>query len=116
MNYAGKFGASGLDSFPARMSMSIRFHRGHGADAITVPDAHLLFSGDFHRAGTDLIISDDLHRVVVPNYFHGDKRPALVSPEGAPLDPKVIEALTGHTDYAQAGGPPPPRWSAMSPR
>ena len=28
----------------------------------------------------------------------------LVSPEGAPLDPKVIEALTGHTAYAQAGG------------
>ncbi len=40
------------------------------------------------------------------NYFHGDKRPALVSPEGAPLDPKVIEALTGHLEYAQAGGAP----------
>ncbi|MEA2822739.1 MAG: large repetitive protein, partial [Bradyrhizobium sp.] len=71
--------------------------------SVTVPDAHLLFSGDYARSGADLIISDHLHRVVVPNYFHGDKRPALVSPEGAPLDSKVIEALTGHVQYAQAG-------------
>ncbi len=52
------------------------------------------------------IISDSTHRFVVQNYFHGDKRPTLVSPEGAPLDPTVIEALTGHTAYAQAGNPP----------
>src|SRR5204862_1924867 len=39
-------------------------------------------------------------------YCHGDKRPTLVSPEGAPLDPTVIEALTGHTAYAQAAGAP----------
>ena len=37
------------------------------------------------------------------NVFHGSKRPALVSPEGATLDPSVIEALTGHAVYAQAG-------------
>jgi hypothetical protein len=74
-----------------------------GADSFTVPDAHLLFSGDYARSGADLIISDHLHRVVVSNYFHGDKRPALLSPDGAPLDPKVIDALTGHVQYAQAG-------------
>jgi VCBS repeat-containing protein len=76
------------------------------AGAITVPDAHLLFSGDYHKSGHDLIISDHLHRVVVPNYFHGDKHPTLVSPDGAPIDPKVIDALAGHTEYAQAGGSP----------
>ena len=104
MNYADKFGPSGLDfTSSAHVDLDQLSHRGH-ADAITVPDAHLLFSGDFHRSGHDLIISDDHHRVLVPNYFHGDKHPALVSPEGAPLDPKVIEALTGHTEYAQAGG------------
>ena len=75
-----------------------------GADSFTVPDAHLLFSGDYARSGADLIISDQLHRVVVSNYFHGDKRPTLVSPEGAPLDPKIIDALTGHVQYAQAAG------------
>ena len=26
------------------------------ADAVTVPDAHLLFSGDYARSGSDLII------------------------------------------------------------
>ncbi len=42
--------------------------------------------------------------MVVPHYFHGDKRPSLVSPEGAPLDPTVVDALTGHSQYAQAAG------------
>src|SRR5258707_1418511 len=79
-------------------------HRGD-ADTVTVPDAHLLFSGDYQRSGADLIVSDRDHRVVVPNYFHSEKRPTLVSPEGAQLDPKVIEALTGHVAYAQATGP-----------
>ena len=103
MNYAGKFGSSGFDSLPnAHVDLDSLSHRGH-ADAITVPDAHLLFSGDFHKSGPDLIISDQLHRVVVPNYFRGDKHPTLVSPDGAPLDPKVVDALTGHTEYAQAG-------------
>ena len=84
---------------------SFSFRAGH-ADSFTVPDAHLLFSGNFHKSGNDLVISDDLHRVVVPNYFHGEKRPMLVSPDGAPLDARVVDALTGHTAYAQAGGAP----------
>jgi VCBS repeat-containing protein len=103
LNFAGKsglytdFGANAdghIDSFS------------NGANTVTVPDAHLLFSGDYARSGADLIVSDHLHRVVVPNYFHGDKHPTLVSPEGAPLDPKVIDALTGHVQYAQAGTAP----------
>ncbi|MGY3620481.1 cadherin-like domain-containing protein [Bradyrhizobium sp. USDA 10063] len=106
MKYAGKFGSSGLDSLSnSQVDLdSFSFRDGH-ADSFTVPDAHLLFSGDFHKSGNDLVISDELHRVVVPNYFHGDKHPMLVSPEGASLDPKVVEALTGHTAYAQAGAP-----------
>jgi hypothetical protein len=76
------------------------------AGTITIPDAHLLFSGDFERSGNDLIIRDREHRVVVDDYFRSEKRPALVSPEGAPLDSKVVEALTGHTAYAQAGSAP----------
>src|SRR5436305_6989654 len=72
-------------------------------DTVTIADAHLLFSGNYERAGSDLIVSDHHQRVVVSNYFHGDTRPALVSSEGVALDPKVIEALTGHVQYAQAG-------------
>ena len=100
MNFAGKSG-SHADFGPSAHSHVDSLSK--VADTVTVPDAHLLFSGDYQRSGTDLIVSDHLHRVVVPNYFHGDKRPTLVSPEGAPLDPKVIDALTGHVQYAQAG-------------
>ena len=101
MNFAGKsgshtvFGPSSLNHIDSLSNV---------ADTVTIPDAHLLFSGDFQRSGADLIISDQLHRVVVPNYFNGDKRPALVSAQGAPLDPKFIDALTGHVQYAQAAG------------
>jgi VCBS repeat-containing protein len=100
LNFAGKSGS--FADFGASVHGRID-SLSKGADTVTVPDAHLLFSGDYERSGTDLIVSDPLHRVVVPNYFHGDKRPTLVSPEGAPLDPKVIDALTGHVQYAQAG-------------
>ena len=104
MNYAGKFGSLELGFYSSdQFNIDPFSHVGHG-DTLTIPDAHLLFSGDYVRSGSDLIVSDQLHRVVVPNYFHGDKRPALVSPEGAPLDPQVIEALTGHVQYAQAAG------------
>jgi FecR protein len=107
LNYAGKFGSSGLDSLSkAHIGLDSFSDRGGQADSFTVPDAHLLFSGNFQKSGNDLIISDDLHRVVVPNYFHGDKRPTLVASNGAPLDAKVVDALTGHTAYAQAGGAP----------
>ncbi|MDO8399913.1 MAG: FecR domain-containing protein [Bradyrhizobium sp.] len=104
MNYAGKFGSGTPDNFSsAGFKIDALEHQG-GGDSVTIPDAHLLFSGDYSRSGADLIVSDQLHRVVVPNYFHGDKRPTLVSPEGAPLDASVIEAMTGHVQYAQAAG------------
>jgi VCBS repeat-containing protein len=101
LNFAGKSGSH------ADFGSSARGHidsLSKGADTVTIPDAHLLFSGDYARSGADLIISDHLHRVVVPNYFNGDKHPALVSAQGAPLDPRFIDALTGHVQYAQAAG------------
>jgi FecR protein len=107
LNYAGgKFEADMLGSHSsAYVNVEPVPDHGH-ADTITIPDAHLLFAGDFEKSGTDLIISDHEHRVVVNDYFRGEKRPVLVSPEGAPLDSKVIEALSGHTAYAQAGTAP----------
>ena len=38
--------------------------------------------------------------------FRPNIPPLLISPEGAPLDPSVIEALTRHVEVAQAGGAP----------
>ena len=66
----------------------------------------MLFSGEFQRSGRDLIISDPSHRLVVRDYFQNENRRALISPEGALLNSKVVEALTGHIEVAQAGGAP----------
>ncbi|WP_128927175.1 Ig-like domain-containing protein [Bradyrhizobium guangxiense] len=103
MNYSGTFFPSG--------SPEDAYHSAFGAAAtpaiptFEVVDARLLFSGDYQRIGSDLIISDQLSRVVVPDYFkaHGHTRPLLVSPEGAPLPADFVDALTGYTAYAQAG-------------
>jgi VCBS repeat-containing protein len=78
----------------------------HG-DPITVPDAHLLFNGDFQRAGPDLkIVGADGKSFLIPDYFKAEKRATLLSPEGASLTPEVVEALAGPLapgQYAQAG-------------
>ena len=106
MNYAGKVGAIGTDpSSVAHFDLDGFQHSGIAKTSITIP-AHLLFSGHYERYGRDLIISDQTHHVVIPSYFHGDKRPLLVSPDGALLDSTFVDALTGHAEYAQAGGNP----------
>ena len=104
MNYAGVFGPGQADPGSVDCVDFDLFPYREKAVAVTVSDAHLLFSGNYERHGGDLIISDQTHHFVVPNYFGSGKRPLLVSPEGAPLDPAIVDALTGHTQYAQAGG------------
>src|SRR5262245_37670748 len=77
-----------------------------GAEGVTIPDAHLLFSSHITRSGVDLLLTgDDGRKVVVTDYFRSDKRPVLLSPEGAALSPDVIDMLSGHQQFAQAGGP-----------
>ncbi len=70
---------------------------------MVIPDAHLLFSGDFKRAGLDLILSITERKFVVRDYFKGEKHPTLLSPDGASLSGNIVDALTGHAEYAQAG-------------
>src|SRR6267142_454770 len=107
MNFQGKFEQdSSLSHFSMHAHLGSVSLDGH-ANTVTIPNAHLLFSGDYERSGLDLIVSDQDHRVVIHDYFRGEQRPTLVLPEGAPLDPKVIEALTGHNAYAQAAGTAP---------
>src|SRR6266850_2385767 len=104
MNFPGKFEQdSSLSHFSMHADLGSLSLDGH-ANTVTIPNGHLLFSGDYARSGLDLIVSDHDHRVVIHDYFRGEQRPTLVSPEGAPLDPRVIEALTGHNVYAQAAG------------
>ncbi|WBL79613.1 FecR domain-containing protein [Bradyrhizobium xenonodulans] len=115
MNYAGKFDAAipldgqgsrspadvHLESFGAKPFIA-KAH-GHLPDgAVVVPDPNLIFNGEFKRAGLDLVLSHEGHEFVVHDYFRGDKRAAIASPDGAHLTGDTINALTGHVQYAQA--------------
>ena len=106
MNYVGKFDAKcRLTVRRTHAHRPCRFDDPHApADAIIVPDAHLLFNGDFKRSGVDLVLSKDDHELVVHDYFKGEKRAALASPDGAHLTGDIVNALTGHVQYAQAAG------------
>ncbi|WP_420809164.1 VCBS domain-containing protein [Bradyrhizobium zhanjiangense] len=115
MNYAGKFDAAmsldGQDSrsladghvdFSAAKPFIAKAH-GHVPDgAFVVPDPNLIFNAEFKRAGLDLVLSHEGHEFVVHDYFRGDKRAAVASPDGAHLSGDVVSALTGHVQYAQA--------------
>jgi hypothetical protein len=110
LNYAGKFDAAisfddpgfrsasngHVDSFTAKA-------HGHVPEgAFVVPDPNLIFHGDFKRAGSDLVLSHAGRDFVVHDYFKGDKRAALSSSDGAHLTGDIVNALTGHVQYAQA--------------
>ncbi|MET0723238.1 MAG: cadherin-like domain-containing protein [Tardiphaga sp.] len=71
---------------------------------MVVPDAHLLFTGDYRRAGVDLVLSKDGHDHVVADYFKGSARATLASPDGAQLSGHLVTALTGEVQVAQLGG------------
>ena len=121
MNYAGKFGSGGLDtasgvdidgvplSQPGHLSSHGKVHvdtvSTHApSDAIIISDAHLLFTGDFKRSGVDLVLTSGDHEVVLPDYFKGEKRATLASPDGAHLTGDIVNALAGYTQFAQADG------------
>jgi hypothetical protein len=111
LNYTGKFDAklpldgTGAHSHGHLHVDSVSAHALHApAGAIIVPDAQLLFNGDFKRSGVDLVLSNGDHELVLPDYFRGEKRAALSSPDGAHLTGDIINALTGHQQLAQADG------------
>jgi len=109
LNYSGKFDAKlpfhgpGAPHHPHIHVDSVSAH-GAPVGAIVVPDAQLLFNGDFKRSGVDLILSRDDRELVLQDYFKGEKRAALSSPDGAHLTGDIIDALTGYQQFAQAGG------------
>jgi fibronectin-binding autotransporter adhesin len=108
LNFVGKFDAKlpvdGPIAHPA-MHAHVDGASAHApSDAIIVPDAQLLFGGEFKRSGVDLVLSDDHHELVLHDYFKGEKRVALASPDGAHLTGDLVNALAGHVEYAQADG------------
>ena len=96
------------------------------AKSISVPDAELLFRGEFRRAGPDLVLTgDDGRHHLIPGYFADEKHPALVAPNGASLSPDLVDLLAGsptpaNTRKRSRRRRPTPsarwrRWSATSP-
>lgn len=111
MSYAGKFNATfpaqglGLHTQGYAHVETLTHHATHvPSDAVIVPDAQLLFNGEFKRSGVDLILSRDGHERVLQDYFKSEKRAPLSSPDGAYLTGDLVGALTGHTQFAQANG------------
>ncbi|SHN77109.1 autotransporter-associated beta strand repeat-containing protein [Bradyrhizobium erythrophlei] len=108
MNYFGKFDATVSDALgqhPGAHLYSEKVHAAHvPSDAVVVPDAELLFRGDFKRAGVDLVLSGDGHEYVVHDYFKGQKHAPLAATDGAFLTGDIVNALAGQVQIAQAGG------------
>jgi hypothetical protein len=106
VNIAGKFGPNLPHDFAISFSDTPHVIEGfpHAAlsGAITVSDAYLLFLGDYKRSGVDLILSKDGRELVVEDYFKGEKRASLASPDGHHLTGDIVNALVGHVEYAQA--------------
>ena len=78
-------------------------------DSVNVPDAKLMFTGDYSRSGENLVLTgDDGASLVVGGYFASQTPATLVSPSGSILTGDIVEALAGPMfpgQYAQAGGP-----------
>ncbi|CAL74818.1 Conserved hypothetical protein; putative VBCS domain repeats [Bradyrhizobium sp. ORS 278] len=108
MNYAGKSDAAlfsdGLGTSASKLVKLDAPHAHAPADAIVVADAHFLFHADFKRSGVDLVLSSDGREMVVHDYFKGEKRAALASPDGAHLTGDLVSALSGAVQVSQAGG------------
>lgn len=103
------FAFNGAESPLAAAASTIAVDNGPDGPTATIPDAHLLFTAQFSRAGTDLILQGEDGKIVaVHDYFASDARARLLSPEGAALSPDVVAALAGPLapgQFAQAGGP-----------
>ena len=74
MNFVSKFdGTLPLTGIHPQAKLHVdSVHTKAPADAILVDDAQLLFTGDFKRSGTDLIISKGDHELRLADYFKGE--------------------------------------------
>ena len=78
MNFVDKFdvglplSGAGLHPKAVLHSDSVTTHA--PSNSVVIEDAHLLFNGDYRRAGLDLVIAKDGRELTVPDYFRGEKR------------------------------------------
>src|SRR5690242_20479067 len=84
----------------------IKIDSTHPDHPVVIPDAQLLFTAHFHRAGPDLVlIGQDGRHHVIPGYYSAEHRPGLVAPNGASLPSYLVDLLAGSLtpgEYAQA--------------
>jgi len=66
--------------------------------AIIVPDARLLFTGDFRRSGVDLALTGDDHELVLHDHTRARCAPRRPRPT-ARIVP--VDALTAHTQMGE---------------
>lgn len=72
---------------------------------LVFPDQDLLFNGDYKKSGSDLVLTGNDATAIILNYFTRERRPSLMTPEGAGLTGETVEALTGDEQperYAQS--------------
>jgi VCBS repeat-containing protein len=75
--------------------------------SIVFPDKDVLFTADFKKSGTDLLLTRQETTAVILDYFRGDRRLSITTPEGASLSGETVEALAGSDlqgQYAQLSG------------
>ena len=76
------------------------------ADAVSISDAELLFTGHLERKGPDLFLTGhDGHRHIIPAYFAAEHHADLVAPNGARITGDLVDLLAGSAapgQYAQA--------------
>jgi len=80
--------------------------------SIPFPDKDLLFSADFKRSGTDLLLAGQDTTAVILDYFRDGRRLNIATLEGASLTGATVEVLAGPDasgQYAQAGMATPTR-------
>jgi hypothetical protein len=99
-------------SLAAHQATAVVAADGPDVSRLIVPDADLLFTADFKRAGPDLILTtEDGRRMVLADYFRHEKLADLVAPNGAVLSADLANMLAGPLapgQYAQADAPAPP--------
>jgi hypothetical protein len=78
-------------------------------DSVNVPDAKLMFTGDYSRSGENLVLTgEDGGSLVISGYFASETPATLISPSGSILTGDVVQSLAGPIfpgQYAQAGTP-----------
>jgi VCBS repeat-containing protein len=75
--------------------------------SIVFPDKDVLFTADFKKSGADLLLTRQETTAVILDYFRGDRRLSITTPEGASLSGETVEALAGSDlqgQYAQLSG------------